>query len=82
MNYVHVIVRCIGERVRVSLEVHLYPQDYQQLSCQGNCKKFGLKKLFCNDTGNLLCFQCVPWGNWKYSDSFKRVGELVTEINS
>ena len=82
MDYVHVIVRCIGENVRVSLEVYLYPQDYRQLSCQENCKKSGFKKLFRNDTGYVLCFHCVPWGNWKYSHSFQRVGELVAEMNS
>lgn len=82
MDYVHVIVRCMGEKVRVSFEVHLYPHDYCQLICQGNCKKSGLKKLFRNHTGYVLCFQCVPWGNWKYSRSFKRIGELVADTIS
>lgn len=82
MDYVHVVVYTIGNRVCLSLEIYLLPSNYNQLVCQGHCNKVGCKKLFINNKNNIHCFHCIPWGNWKLSSSYNRIGELVAEMTS
>ncbi len=75
-HYVHLNVIVLdNKKLVISTTIIVYTPDEFQLTCEFcNDNQYKSKRKLFRNSKEIRCFSCVPWGNYKRSYDFTRIG--------
>jgi hypothetical protein len=83
-NFVHVHIYAFGNTIKLSFNIINYTNKDFDAICTWRKHNTNTKKLKLwrniENTQDIRCFECVPWGNKEVSEKFSRVGALIAEM--